>query len=284
MLNPFSFFSRRSHRRWLYPLLSLVVATSVSVGTPQVSQAFPWEVLFRQGVQVFQLANMSTQQEIQLGSQINQQLLSGEVQLYRNREINRYVNEIGQRVAKSSDRPNLPYTFQVVNDKNINAFATMGGYVYVHTGTLAASDNEAQLASVIAHEIAHISSRHAIKQMRQTALTQGLSAVAGLDKNRAVQIGVEVAMRLPNSRRDELEADQKGLLMLGRAGYAQSAMPAFMQKLMNSSSVPSFLSDHPGTGDRIAMMKKAIGSTNANVGGGLDSAAYKSKIRALIGS
>ena len=284
MLNPFSFFSRRSHRRWLYPLLSLVVATSVSVGTPQVSQAFPWEVLFRQGVQVFQLANMSTQQEIQLGSQINQQLLSGEVQLYRNREINRYVNEIGQRVAKSSDRPNLPYTFQVVNDKNINAFATMGGYVYVHTGTLVASDNEAQLASVIAHEIAHISSRHAIKQMRQTALTQGLSAVAGLDKNRAVQIGVEVAMRLPNSRRDELEADQKGLLMLGRAGYAQSAMPAFMQKLMNSSSVPSFLSDHPGTGDRIAMMKKAIGSTNGNVGGGLDSAAYKSKIRALIGS
>jgi predicted Zn-dependent protease len=284
MLNPISLFSRRSHRRWLYPLLSLVVATSVSVGTPQVSQAFPWGILFQQGVQLFQLTNVSDQQEIQLGHQINQQLLSSEIRLYQNRDINRYVNEIGQRLAKSSDRPNLPYTFQVVNDKNINAFATMGGYVYINTGTLAAADNEAQLASVIAHEIGHIASRHAIKQMRQTALAQGLSAAAGLDNNKAVQIGVEVALRLPNSRRDELEADQKGLVTLGRAGYAQSAMPAFMQKLLNSSSVPSFLSDHPATSDRIAIMKKAIGSTNGNVGGGLDSAAYKSKIRALIGS
>ncbi|MBW4575577.1 MAG: M48 family metalloprotease [Aphanothece sp. CMT-3BRIN-NPC111] len=286
MLNPFSFFSRRSRRSWLYPFLSVVVALSVCVGTPQAGMAFSWFDLIFRGIQVIQLSNISNNQEVQIGQQINQQLVSSEIRLYRNSEITSYVNQIGQRLAKSSDRPDIPYTFQVVADSGINAFATMGGFVYVNAGTMAAADNEAQLASVISHEIAHISGRHAIKQMRQMAIAQGLSSAAGLDRSRAVQIGVELALRRPNSRSDEYEADQKGLNTLQRAGYAPSAMPAFMQKLLNRSggSAPTVLSTHPGTQDRIAALKQAIDPARANVGAGLDTVAYKRKISTLLRS
>jgi predicted Zn-dependent protease len=284
MSNPVSLLSRRSHRRWFYALLSVAIAFSIFIGTPQAGQAIPlFDLIFR-GVQVIQLSTVSDRQEVQIGQQINQQLVSSEIRLYRNPSITSYVNEIGQRLAAVSNRPDIPYTFQVVNDRNINAFATMGGFVYVNAGLVASADNEAQLASVMAHEIGHIASRHAIKQMRQVAVAQGVSAVAGINQNQAVQIGLELALRRPKSRQAEFEADQQGLVTLGRAGYAQSAMIAFMEKLLGSNSVPTFLSDHPATGDRIAALKQAINPQKANVGAGLDSQAYKTRIRSLLRS
>lgn len=229
---------------------------------------------------MIQLSNISDQQEIQIGRQINQQLVSSDIQLYRNSDVNRYVAQIGQRLAANSDRPDIPYKFQVVNDDSINAFATMGGFVYVNTGLLKLADNEAELASVISHEIGHIARHHALEQMRQTAIAGGVATAAGLDRNAAVQIGVDLALRRPNSRKDEFQADQAGLQTLGRAGYAESAMISFMEKLLSSRSVPSFLSTHPATRDRIAALQRAIDPQKAN-GSGLDNATYKAKIRPL---
>lgn len=283
MLNPFSYLSLRYRRRLLYPLLSIVLALSLIVGTPQVSQALPWLNLIFQGIQVIQLSNISDRQEVQIAGQINQQLVSDQVQLYRNPQITRYVDEIGQRLAKGSKRPDIPYTFQVVKDKNINAFATMGGFVYLNTGLIAAADNEAQLASVIGHEIGHIVKRHSIQQMRQTAIARGLATAAGLDRNTLVNIGVELALQRPNSRKDEFEADQEGLYNMEQAGYAPSAMVAFMGKLLKAGgSVPTFLSTHPAASDRIAALEQAIDPAQANVGEGLNDKAYKNKIRALL--
>ncbi|MBD1833960.1 M48 family metalloprotease [Cyanobacteria bacterium FACHB-472] len=280
-LNPLSFFYRRVNRRWLYPLLSAVMALFIWVGLPQPGQAIPWLDLILRGVQVIQMSNVSDRQEVQIGRAINEQLVTREIRLYRNPQITRYVNEIGQRLASSSDRPDIPYTFQVVNDKSVNAFATMGGFVYIHTGLLKAADNEAQLASVLAHEIGHIASRHALEQMRQSAIARGVAAAAGLDQNLAVQIGVDLALRRPNSRQDEFEADQKGLEMLTNAGYAPAGMVGFMEKLLRGGSVPSFLSTHPGTQDRIKALERAIDPATANVGEGLDELAYKRNIRVL---
>jgi len=283
MLNLFSFLSRRYQRRWLYPLLSVVIALSLVLGSPQVTQARPWFDLIFRGVQILQLSNISPRQEIQIGQQINQQLVSSEIQLYRNSEINRYVDQIGQRLAQESTRTDIPYKFQVVNDKNINAFATMGGFVYVNTGLLTAADNEAQLASVMAHEIGHIAGRHAIGQMRQQAIAQGVAAAAGLDRNLAVRIGVDLALRRPHSRQDEVEADELGLDTLQNAGYAPVAMVDFMEKLLKKGgSVPTFLSTHPATSDRINALERAIDPARSNVGDGLDTNAYRSKIRTLL--
>lgn len=282
MLKFFSSLSYRSRRSLLYPLLSFVMTVSLVVGIAQASQASLFDIILN-GIQVIQLSNISNNQEVQIGKQINSELVGSEIRLYRNPEINRYVNDLGQRLAQQSKRPDIPYTFQVVNDKSINAFATMGGFVYVNAGLLAAADNEAQLASVMAHEIGHIAARHAIQQMRQAAVQQGIASAAGLDRNTLVNIGVKMALQLPNSRKDELQADQLGLQTLEKTGYAPSAMVAFMEKLLKAGgSVPTFLSSHPATQDRIKALQQVIDPATADRGAGLDTVAYKNKIRALL--
>ncbi|MDZ8088376.1 MAG: M48 family metalloprotease [Nostoc sp. DedQUE12b] len=272
-------------RRWFYPLISVVVALSLCLSTPLPGRTLDFLPLILQGVQVLQLSNISDRQETDIGKQINQQILGSQVRLYRNSEVNSYVEQIGRRLAASSDRPNLPFTFQVVEDDAINAFATLGGYVYVHTGLLKAADNEAELASVIAHEIGHIGGKHLVKQMRQRAIASGLASASGLDRNTAVNIGVELALNRPRSRQDEFDADQRGLRTLTRAGYAQSGIVSFMQKLLKKGgSTPTFLSTHPGTSDRIDALRRAIKSQPSNGKYGLDNASYKANIRPLAKS
>jgi predicted Zn-dependent protease len=201
---------------------------------------------------------------VALGKQINEQLIGQQFQLTDDASANRYVDRIGQRLAQNSTRPDLPYTFQVVRDKNINAFATTGGFVYVTTGLLNAVDNEAQLAAVIAHEIGHIAERHTIEQMRQTAIAQGVATAAGVDRNALVGIGVELALNRPNSREAEYEADRLAVENLARTGYPQVAMINFLDKLRSQSSPPTFLSTHPATGDRITRLQKIIDSSQTN--------------------
>ncbi len=270
--------------RPVYLLLTSLTVLLVVVGTPIASQALPWRDLLFRGIQVIQLSTLSPQQEVEIGRQINDQLISQRIQILQNPEVNQYINQIGQRLvaqlATTNRRNTIPYTFQVVNDRAVNAFATMGGFVYVNRGLIALADNEAELASVIAHEIGHIASRHAVEQMRKTAIASGLVGAAGLDRNVAANIGVELAFRRPNSRKDELEADSLGLAMLRQAGYAQSGMVSFMNKLMRQGSVPSFLSTHPATADRVAQLQRMM--TTPDGVDGLDAAAYRARLRSLL--
>ena len=283
MLNPLSFVSHWLRRRWFYPLLSFAVGLSLVVATPHSAIAqIPWRDLIRQGIQVIQLSNMSPQQEVQLGQQMNDRMAGRQFRLYRNSQITSYVDEIGQRLAAVSDRPNLPFTFQVVRDDNVNAFATTGGFVYITTGLLKTADNEAQVASVLAHEIGHITRRHLLQQMRQSAIAQGIVTAAGLDRSTAVNLGVDLALNRPRSRKDEFEADQTGLGLLAKAGYAQSGMVGFMEKLLDRPSPPTVLSTHPATRDRIAAIERALDPARANVGDGLDETAYKTQIQPLL--
>ncbi|MCC3584695.1 M48 family metallopeptidase [Microcoleus sp. PH2017_30_WIL_O_A] len=283
MLKGFWLTCRRSCGRGIYLFLSVIVAAGICVISPQPTQAFSLPELILRGIQVIQLSNMSDRQEVTVGRQINQQLTSREFKIDRDRATTAYINRIGQRLAQESDRPDIPYTFQVIDDNNINAFATMGGFVYVNRGLMAAADNEAELASVIAHEIGHISARHSIKQMRQMAIASGVASATGLDGSKAVQIGVELALRRPHSRQAEYEADQLGLQTMGRSGYAQSGMVDFMKKLLNKPSPPSILSTHPATSDRIAAISQAIDPDLAS-GEGLNNAAYKLEMRRLLRS
>jgi beta-barrel assembly-enhancing protease len=268
-------------RRWLYPLISVVVAVSICLTTPLPGRAIDILPLLFRGAQILQLSNISERQEIELGQQMNQEL-SRQVRLNRNPEINRYIQQIGQRLAANSDRRNLPYTFQVVDDNSINAFATLGGFIYMHTGLIKAADNEAELASVMAHEIGHIGGEHLVKQMRQRAIASGVATAAGLDRSTAVGIGVELALNRPRSRQDEFDADQRGLRTLSRSGYAQSGMVSFMQKLLGRGSTPTFLSTHPATSDRINNLKNLISKQPSSGRAGLDNAAYRANIRSIL--
>jgi predicted Zn-dependent protease len=250
---------------------------------PSIAEALDWTDLFRvvpSVIQVVQLSNVSDSQEVELGRQLDRQIGS-EVKISRDPAAIDLIRSIGAQLVPNSDRPNMPYTFQVVDDKNINAFATMGGFVYVNTGTIAQADNRAQLAAVIAHEMGHISGRHSLEQIRQMALAQGVASVAGLDKDQFVNIGVQLALRLPNSREAEFDADRRGLRTISQSGFAPQAMPAFMQKLMSKSggSVPGFLSTHPGANERVSALNEQIERNNLSGQGGLNDSKYQKQWR-----
>ena len=271
-------------RRCLYPFISVSVALTVCLSTQLSSKAIGFSDLIRivpQVTQIFNLSNISDRQEVDLGQQINQEIQQ-EVRISRNSQLNSYVEQIGRRLAANSTRPNIPYTFQVVEDPAVNAFATAGGFIYVNTGLLKTADNEAEFASVLAQEMGHIEGKHLIKQMRQQAIASGVATVSGLDKSKAVGIGVQLALNLPRSRQDEFDADKRGLANITRTGYAQSAMVSFMKKLQRSSSVPTFLSTHPGASDRVISLQNQIKNQPSSQNHGLDNPVYQSKMRAFL--
>lgn len=265
-------------RRRVYAAL-LAIVTSVSIlFTPQSGQAFTLLDLIQKGLPIIQALSINEQQEIALGAQTDQQIVR-QLKMSQNREVNEYINNIGQRLARSSARPNLKYTFQVVEDNAINAFATMGGYVYIHTGLMKASDNEAQLASVIGHEIGHITGRHSLEQLKQTLIARGVTSIAGLDQNQLTNTVFNIGLRLPNSREMEYDADRRGLDNIIRVGYAPSAMPEFMKKLGSASSTPAFLSTHPSPPDRVQRLTNMIPPQYRAKTDGLNQANYKQRVQ-----
>ena len=286
MIEKTNFYSnlRYARKTFFYPLISVVVAFSVCFTTPLAAQGFSiWDIIF-QGAQIIQLSNISDKQEIQLGRQINQQLLRSDVKLYSNSQINNYIKRIGNRLEAQSTRKNIPYTFQVVKDDSINAFATTGGYVYINTGLIKAADNEAELASVVAHEMGHIEGDHVIEQMQKTAIARGLATAAGVENSKLVQLGVELGYRRPNSRGAEKEADQIGLKMLTDASYAPQGMVSFMRKLESKSGsrVPPFLSTHPSPSNRVQYLQSWVNAQRNKGNDGLSEATYRNNIRPLL--
>lgn len=267
----------------LYLLTSITVALSLIVTEIKPTQAIPWGELIYRGIQIIQLNNISDRQEKEIGNQIRQQLISQrKVKLYRDEDLSAYVNQIGERLVAVSGRPHPTYTFEIVDNPKVNAFATMGGFIYLHTGLLKMADNEAELASVIAHEIGHVVARHSLKRLQQQAVTQGLLSVAGLEQSKLVQLGVVLAVDLPYSRQDEYEADSLGLEMLKAAGYAPQAMVDFMRKLgQTGAKNSSLLSTHPASQERVMALEKQISPLMANQGDGLDEQAYRYRIRSL---
>ncbi|MFH7245545.1 MAG: M48 family metallopeptidase [Spirulina sp.] len=275
---------RHLYRRGLYAVMALVLAVSLGLATPTASQAGLLDLLF-QGIRYIQLSNLSEQDEVALGSQIDRQLKAQGVRIYQgNPAINEYVNAIGQRLAATSDRPNLPYTFQVVADDDINAFATTGGFVYIQTGLMRAATNEAELAGVIAHEIGHITGRHVVNRMQQAALANGIAGALEVRQDALVNLGMQLALDLPNSREAEYDADRRGFVNMGRAGYDTTGFISFMQTLeRRGGNPPEFLSSHPNPGNRVNNLQAMHneGTFAANAGVGTDAAAYQAILRGL---
>ena len=189
---------------------------------------------------------LSEEDEMKLAEEVHNQLLK-EVRLVRDPAINEYVNSVGQRLARNSGRPNIPWRFYVVDDKSINAFATLGGRVYVHTGLLAATSTEAQLASVLGHEIGHIVGRHGlenVKKQRKYGTLAGLAAIGGaiLGGQAGADLGglagnlIGGSFLMKHSRDAEREADYLGLYNLKDAGYNTGGMVEMFQTLQEVSN------------------------------------------------
>ncbi|HEY6403394.1 MAG TPA: M48 family metallopeptidase [Blastocatellia bacterium] len=216
---------------------------------------------------------LSEEDELKLAEQVHQELIK-QTQLVRDPSINEYVNSVGQRLARDSGRPDIPWRFYVVDDKSINAFATLGGRVYVHTGLLAATGTEAQLASVLGHEIGHIVGRHGlenVKKSQRAGLYAGLAAIAGavLGGQAGADLGgamgnlIGGGFLMKHSRDAEREADYLGLYNLKDAGYNTGGMIEMFEILqeVNSSSPGAFgsiLASHPAPSERASNTRREI--------------------------
>lgn len=196
-----------------------------------------------------------------------------------------YVKGIGQRLAQQSSRSDLTYTFQLVEDDSINAFATMGGYVYMHSGLLKAAENEAQVAAVMAHEIAHIARKHALQAMSNQAVyggwVKGVGGLGGL----MISLTSAVLFQLPGSRGFEFEADNFGLENLRRTGYSSEQMVYFFKNVLgkdepNDGGRRDWLSTHPDTSRRIFALQQKLTPADS-VGYGLRSAEHQRILQGL---
>ena len=212
---------------------------------------------------------VSTQQEVQMGQQYSSQL-NTTLPVIHDAEVDQYINQLGDSIAKLTGRGDLDWHFFVVNTDVVNAFALPGGYIYVNRGVIERADKMDELAGVMGHEIGHVVKRHSVKQMQQqqgaqvgVALTCVLTKVCDSQASQAaIQVG-GAAVFASFSRQDEKEADEEGFKNVIRAGISPRGLVTFFQKLMaeekgGGSPVDAWFSDHPLTQDRIADIQRLI--------------------------
>jgi predicted Zn-dependent protease len=212
---------------------------------------------------------ISQQQEVQMGVEYAQQI-NAQLPIVQDPELNRYINVLGDSIARLTSRANLDWHFFIVDAKDVNAFAVPGGFVYVNRGLIERTDQMDEVAGVLGHEIGHVVRRHTVKQMEKAqganigvtlacVLTSVCnSQVAGAAINIA---GGAVFARF--SRQDEAEADQEGFNNVVRAGISPVGMVTMFQKLIaerksRPSSVEAWFRTHPLEEDRVAAIQARI--------------------------
>jgi Zn-dependent protease with chaperone function len=211
----------------------------------------------------------SVDQEVQLGKQAEAEADAQLPLLPARGEVSDFVSTLGQKLARNLPDNPYQFNFKVINQKEINAFALPGGPIRVNLGTIQSAQNEAQVAGVIAHEIAHVYLRHSTRQASKAQIAQIPAAIlGGIAGNGAagqlarlgLQLGLGSAF-LKYSRDAESEADYVGAKLMYETGYDPHEMARFFDRLAEESGAsggPQFLSDHPNPGNRSEAVTKAI--------------------------
>jgi len=217
-----------------------------------------------------ELILISESQEIAMGQGYDKDVVAS-IGLYGDSGIQRWIQQFGAQLAATSERPNLPWTFQVVDDPVVNAFAIPGGYIYVTRGILAHLNSEAELAGVVGHEIGHVTARHSVSQMSKQQLAQmglAIGSIASPDFERYAGLasaGLGVLF-LKFSRDAESQADHLGLRYMRRARYDAREMPHVFEMLTRVSQaqgggrIPEWLATHPNPDNRRGRIEQEIAS------------------------
>jgi len=216
-----------------------------------------------------QLTLMSEAQEIQMGQQTHPEVLAT-FGAYDDPEWQSYIQELGSKIAATSERPELDWTFTVLDDPVVNAMALPGGFIYVNRGILANFNSEAELASVLGHEIGHVTARHSVEAMSRAQLAQlglGVAAVASEEFRQYAGLASQGLgiLFLKFGRDDENQSDALGLRYLVRSGYDPYQMPKVFQTLDRVSQSqgmrgnPEWMSTHPDPGNRVQNIDARIG-------------------------
>ena len=217
--------------------------------------------------QINLLGKVSQEDEIRIGKQVSGDLL-GAAPLVKDDTLQQYVNTVGRWVALQSKRPDLPWKFGVIESEDINAFAAPGGFIFLTKGLYRRLNNEAELAGVLAHEIAHVTKKHHLDVLRKSALismvsqsvskeVKGEAAVQNLIGN-----GAEMMAR-GLDKEAEHEADRIGVVLAARAGYDPWGLPAVLQDMATLNAKDSRLGllykTHPTAADRLSRLGESVG-------------------------
>jgi len=220
------------------------------------------------------LSLVSESQEIEMGREYAGQV-EATMTLYDDADLQAYVERVGRELAAVSERPDLPWSFKIVDDPVVNAFALPGGFIYVTRGILTHFTSEAQLASVVGHEIGHVTARHSVEQMSRAqlgGLVLGVGSILSHDVARVgefAQAGLGVLF-LSYSRDDEREADMLGVRYALRDGYDPREAIKVHEMLgrqtaaRGGSGVPNWLSTHPSSVDRIERIHAQVDTIPAS--------------------
>jgi predicted Zn-dependent protease len=212
---------------------------------------------------------ISPQMERQIGEQSMFQIRASE-QYLSDPEVTDYLNRLGKRLVANSSEPSQPFEFFVIDDAAINAFAMPGGFIGVNTGLIMLSQNESELASVLSHEISHVTQHHLARMISgrkydslAAMATIAVAILAARDNPQAAQAGIVGAQgglmqrQLDFTREHEKEADRIGIDLLQQSGFDPHAMPSFFERLQKATQLaegdtPSYLRTHPLTTERVA--------------------------------
>ena len=254
-----------------FPNILVLILVSTLVALPVSSQVFA-QTKVSPGFNLF-----SAQQDVEIGRQSAAQV-EQQLPILHDSRLQRYVAGVGERLAAQAPGPKFPYQFKVVDVSDINAFALPGGFMYVNRGLIAAAHDEAELAGVMGHEMAHVALRHGTNQASKAYLAQaGLGVLGGVLGNSGTSqiIGAIGGFGLNSlflkfSRTDEEQADIVGAQIMARAGYDPMAMARMFETLRQEaghdpSKLEQFFSDHPAPKDREARIQK-----EANLIGGVN--------------
>jgi len=239
-----------------------------------------------------ELMLVSESQEIAMGQQYDSQVVAT-IGLYPDPALQAYIQTIGKRLAATSERPNLPWTFRVVDDPAVNAFAVPGGFVYVTRGILAHMNNEAQLGTVVGHEIGHVTARHTAAEMsKEQVATLGLVVGSIASKQVAQYAGVAQqalgVLFLKFSRDNENQADELGVRYSSRANFDSREMVNVMKVLDRLSAteggrLPEWLSTHPNPGNRVEHISSLISKQQTDfTGATINRDGYERKLDGIM--
>jgi len=240
---------------------------------------------------------VTIEDEKKLGQEIYDKLDRNQF-LLKDQRLNAYVTQIGNRLLAHSAKAPFVFTFSIFNSSGINAFATPGGYIYINSGLVTAVENEAQLAGVMAHEIAHANCRHVasiIEKSQKLNIAMLAAIIAGAFIGGGGEASAAIAafsmagassMSLKYQREHEEEADRLGIATLVDAGYYPAAMVEFLRIIKQyeffSKSIPSYLRTHPGTDDRIFYLDSLLQTQYRRTTGLADIVGNFVRMQALI--
>jgi len=224
--------------------------------------------LLKKSVGVVQaLEPIGVEEEITLGEAVALEAFSRFGGEYPNKAWTRYINLVGQTVAEVSNRPTLPYHFAILNSEEQNAFAAPGGYIFITVGLLKSLKNEAELAGVLAHEVAHVTEKHMLETIRRGAVLGSVSELTLTAMKQdpkmfsnAIDQMSELLFTKGLDKDKEYEADVVGIEYAYRAGYNPKGLKDYLQTLakVEGKAESRFFTTHPSTKERISKIDTAL--------------------------